>query len=335
MQIFPYAEPILVPLVPTIAGAIADYLQLLAQQVCVTSPHNYDDLATDSALDRSWHWQYKSSIRLVTTSQYQYVSTIAHRLAAKSAFNFQEICQNFVEMGDGGTGSIASVTIQTSSELLLDGWYNEAGYIYFRVTAESIGKWLSYIHDLPLNLDLNSQLDDTATSMAVYAHARCCSILKLAASEQLISLTDDWQLVEPIFSHQQSISSDWICGENPLEAATSRLFEHPMEQRLIQVLMRILDSIYERDGMQHDRDRCNFTANVQQSIWQQSPNWAKLTLTLAQSWLDFYRDCRIFGDLKHQNPRLAIARCGLSAIVRRYLQLLLTNYLSIHARIEL
>ena len=329
MQIFPCSDPILLPLAPTISGAIADYLQLMAQQVYVTSPHNYDNLATDSAPDGSWHWQCQSSIRLVTTSPYQYVSTIAHRLAAKSAFNFREICQNFVEMGDLGTGSSASVTMQTSS-VELDCWYNEAGYIYFQVTVESIERWLNYIHALPLELDPSPQLDDTAASMAVYAHARCCSLLKLAQREQIIALSDDWQLVEPIFSHQRLLSSSRTSRENRLEATASPFFEHPTEQRLIQVLMRILDSIYEQDGGQHDRDRCNSTANV-----QQSPNWSKLTLALAQSWLDFYRDCRIFGDPKHQNPRLAIARCGLSAIVRRYLQLLLTNYLGIHAPIEL
>jgi hypothetical protein len=326
MKIFPCSEPILLPLVPTFAGAIADYLQLMALQVRVTSPHNCDNLATNSALDGSWHWQCKSSIRLVTTSPYQYVSTIAHRLAAKSAFNLLEICQHFAKMGDGES----QVTRQTSY-MVLDCWYNEAGYIYFRVTVESIGKWLNYIHDLPLALNPNPQLDDTSHNMAVYAHARCCSLLKLAQSEQIIALTDDWQLVEPIFSPQRLISSVKTSGENPLEAVTSPLFEHPTEQRLIQVLMRVLDSIYEQDWAQmHDRDRCNSTANV-----QPTPNWSKLTLALAQSWLDFYRDCRIFGALKHQNPRLAIARCGLSAIVRRYLQLLLENYLGIHAPIDL
>jgi hypothetical protein len=345
MKIFPCSDPILLPLVPTFAGAIADYLQLLAQQVYVTSPHNYDNLATDSAPDGSWHWQYKSSIRLVTTSPYQYVSTIAHRLSAKSAFNLLEICQSFAEMGGGrwemgdwearglgdrGTGRITSIARQTSP-VELDWWYNEAGYIYFQVTVESIEQWLNYIHDLPLDLNPNPQFDDTSHNMAVYAHARCCSLLKLAQSERIIALTEDWRLVEPIFSHQRPIASARTCGKNPLQAITSRLYEHPTEERLIQVLMRVLDSIYERDWLQRsDRDRCNSTANV-----QQTPNWSKLTLALAQSWLDFYRDCRIFGDLKHQNPHLAIARCGLSAIVRRYLQLLLENYLGIHAPIEL
>ena len=320
---------------PTIAGAIATYLQLLTQQVYVPSPHNYDNLATDSAPDGSWHWQCKSSIRLVTTSPYQYVSTIAHRLAAKSSFNLLEICQNFAAIGDGGWGMGDDGTMPTSS-VVLDGWYNEAGYIYVRVTAESIERWLSYIHALPLKLALNPHLI-TTTSMAVYAHARCCSLLKLAMVEGLVVISDTWQIVEPIFSHERLTSTARTCCENPLEATTNHLFEHPTEQRLIQVLMRVLDSIYAQNvSEQHDRDRCNLAGTVHRSSGhRQSPKWSKLTLDLAQSWLDFYRDCRIFGDLANQNPRLAVARCGLSAIVRRYLQLLLENYLGIHAAIEL
>jgi hypothetical protein len=262
VKIFPCSDPIVLPMAPTIAGAIADYLQLLTQQVYVTSPHNYDNLATDSAPDGSWHWQCKSSIRLVTTSPYQYVSTIAHRLAAKSSFNLLEICRSFAQMGaksaggrwEIGDGTISAVTGQTSG-MVLDCWYNEAGYIYFQVTAESIERWLNYIHDLPLNLQLNPNCR-SADSMAIYAHARCCSILKLAAAEKLVTITDDWQIVTPRFAgdagavmsmakfHYGSRQIDRTSAKNPSEAAANSRFEHPAEQRLIQVLMRVLDSIY-------------------------------------------------------------------------------------------
>jgi predicted solute-binding protein len=60
-----------------------------------------------------------------------------------------------------------------------------------------------------------------------------------------------------------------------------------------------------------------------------------MTIDLAQSWLEFYRHCQIFGDIKHQNPRQDIARCGLTAISRRYLQVLLENYLGVNAAEEL
>jgi hypothetical protein len=318
VKIFPCSDPILLPMAPTIAGAIADYLQLMVPQVYVSSPHNCDNLATESASDGSWHWQCKSSIRLVTTSPYQYVSTIAHRLAAKSLFNPLEICQNLA----------ASGFTDPSSALEFDCWYNEAGYIYLRVTVASIARWLNYIHDLPLNLQLNPECRSSA-NLAIYAHARCCSFLKLAAAEKLVMITDDWQIVASGCEFNRSGQRDRTHTENPLGAVATSPFEHPAEQRLIQVLMRVLDSIYE-----------HWVGSVgivsQQQIGQQrSLNWDKLTLDLAQSWLEFYRHCQIFGDVKNQNPRLAITRCKLTAIARRYLQVLLENYLGVSAALEL
>jgi hypothetical protein len=82
---------------------------------------------------------------------------------------------------------------------------------------------------------------------------------------------------------------------------------------LIQVLMDVLDGIYG------DRPQ----------------NWSKLSFRLAECWLEFDRDCRIFGDTKRQNPQLAIARCGLTAISRHYLQVLLEEYLGVLAPVEL
>jgi hypothetical protein len=321
MKIFRWSDPISLPLTPTISGTISDYLQLLNRQAYVSSPRNCDNLATESAPDGSWHWQYKSSIRLVTTSPYQYVSTIAHRLAARSSFTPLEICQNFQP-------PIRSIATPADANLDLDCWYNEAGYLYFQVTAESICKWLNYIHDLPLNLQLNPECRSSA-SIAVYAHARCCSCLKLAATEKLAIVTDDWQITTSTGAATPTPVENQTSSENPLGAVVNSQFEHPAEQRLIQVLMRVLDSIYE------DWVGSVGVVSQPQIERQRSPNWDKLTLDLAQSWLEFYRHCRIFGDVKNQNPRLVTARCGLTAIARRYLQLLLENYLGVSAAIEL
>ena len=91
------------------------------------------------------------------------------------------------------------------------------------------------------------------------------------------------------------------------------IFDTFIEEQLIHALMDVLDGIFGN----------------------RPQNWSKLALNLAQSWLEFDRACDIFGDLKRQNPRLAIARCGLTAICRRYLQVLLEDYLGVTAPIEL
>lgn len=327
MQVFPFSDPILLPLAPTIASTIADYLQSIAHRL------NLDSLQKNSARDvielqpdLDWHGQFQRSIRQIPTSQYQYVSTIAHQLAAKSALTPLEVCQNL----DLLIPTLAS--LERSANLKLDCWYNEASYIYFQLTPDSIEIWIHYIHDLPLE-----QLGCTATSnstesldLAIYAHARCCSLLRLAAAEKLVKLTTDWQLIPPNWL------LDVVPAKNRFRTDANCIFDNPAEQQLIQTLMAVLDAIYG-DCRHLDSGKSESIGQIGAGAangHRKSPNWAKLTIELAQSWLEFDRRCQIFGD-EPKNPRLAIARCMLTSISRRYLQVLLENYLGVEAALEL
>lgn len=190
-------------------------------------------------------------------------------------------------------------------------------------------RWLSCIHDLPIDLCLNQDRVSSrmpSINTAIYAHARCCSLLKLAETSKLVAITPNWQISTPeLFCQSQS-----SCHENQLRAASGSIFTTPAEDRLVHTLMTVLDGIYG------DNLQLKEPSHSSGSRRQKRPlNWAKLTIDLAHSWLEFYRHCRIFGDLHRQSPHLAIARCGLTAITRRYLQLLLENYLGVSAAVEL
>ncbi len=248
------------------------------------------------------------SIRLVPTSQYQYVSTIARRLATKFGVTPQEFCQNLQL-------SAATVLSDPVSSVELNCWHNTAGYIYFEVTPIAIARWLAYIRDLPVDIHYHPDRFSGAVDVAIYAHARCCSVLKLAKQQQLVDLTDGWK----ISTSQHSIDFTQSTQDWRGDRLTS-IFEADAERQLIRALMAILDAIHCLNGRSTDR---------------QLPNWHQLTISLARSWLEFYRHCRIFGDLQRQNPHLAAARCGLTEISRRYLQLLLENYLGVMAIEEL
>jgi hypothetical protein len=364
VKIFPLLDSILLSLSPTIAGAITDYLYSTAESLYGHLSRNCDKVDTELPHDLVWHWYCQRSIRQVSTLQYQYVSTIAHRLAATSlltksseALPLQgrvsltplEICQKLQR-------SIFAPTVNPGDLLELCCWCNDAGYIYFELTPQAIAIWLEYIHDLPIDEVLRSPafarqgLSDSlakplpwrielptkqavTVDIALYAHARCRSLLKLAQTENLIEITDNWQL------NMQRWSICHIAKNQPPAVLTS-IFEHPAEHRLIQVLMAVLDGIHSQSrqidftqqlkSSHPDADRHSIAQQLDRSIEKvKSPNWAKLTIDLAQSWLDFYRDCRIFGDIKSQNPHLAVARCGLTAIAHRYLQILLENYLGV------
>jgi hypothetical protein len=156
---------------------------------------------------------------------------------------------------------------------------------------------------------------ESALAIALYVYARCCSLLKLAHREKLIAISADWH-IDP---------ANWLQygRENQQRAGSIGIFDRPVERQLIQSLMAVVDAIYG-DGLSSSLPTSTANSSSNRSP-RGTPNWSKLTINLAQSWLAFHRDCRIFGDTKLQNPHLAIARCGLTAIVCRYLQILLES----------
>lgn len=313
MKIIRVSDPILLPLAPTIAGTIANYLQLMAQQVYLRLLHNCDNAATELPPDWSWDWQSERSLQIVTTTQYQYVSTIAHRLAAKSSLNSLKICENL-------RSPILSETPTEPFGLELACWYNDSGYIYFQVAALAIERWLKYIHYIPLKPELHADRAVAVPNVAIYTHARCCSLLKLAEREKIITLNLDWQISTVDRSPASFAVTKQDCPEDRSPVQLTSIYVRAAERQLIQTLMAVLDAIY---------------SNNSAGVHPRPPNWSKLTIDLAQSWLEFHRCCQVFGDIKRQSPHLAIARCELTAIARRYLQVLLENYLGVSALWEL
>jgi hypothetical protein len=319
VKTFPLSDPIVLPLAPTIAGTIADYLQSIAQELYVSLSTNYDNANTEFAQDLFWHEdlgrngvksnRFAASIGCVPTLQYQYVSPIAHRLATKLGLTPLEICQRLQPLSP-------SLAVNPRDRLDLYCWYNDSGYIYFQLAPTTIAIWLNYIHDLPLEIQLDRDRSPASVNIALYAHDRCCSLLALAQTEKLVTITDNWQIDRT--ARSINVRS---CPENHFTATLTSIFEEPAEQRLIQTLMEVLDGIYDR------RSQLQVVRRV--AVSGRAINWAKLTIDLAESWLEFHRHCRIFGDLHRRNPRLAIARCELTAISRRYLQVLLEHYLGV------
>ncbi len=324
MQMCPRSEPILLPLAPTIAGAIAEYLRLVTWEYYINLPHDRVRATNSLASDSLANWQQNLPLRRVPTSQYQYVSPIAHQLAAKLQLTPLELCQNLQL-------SVRAISIDPNYCLKVDVWYEDAGDIYFRLDPRSISLWLNYLHDLPcaelppptaLSTWLATEFDASSLSVAVYAHARCCSQLALASAERIISLSATWQLT----------TLDWLAcdfpsqhihdlshSKNRLTAQQPLIFEHRVEQRLIHALMDVFDGLW---SLRHDEP--SKTSKLQ-----------RFTLDLARCWLDFHRHCQIFDTIKSRNPRLAVARCGLTAICRRYLAVLLEDYLGVSALREL
>jgi hypothetical protein len=289
---------------PSIAGGIARYLQLTAAEIYSDSTAPNDRFVTPS--------RKNLPIRRVSSSQYQYISPIAHQLAAKFNLTPVTICQSLL-------GYIPPHIESLSPQIKIQCWYTDKGYICFQLTPRSIAIWLDYIYTwqdheqikrkYPAALDLSLALAEPLPNLtvgyrqqqkpspceiAIYARDRCRSILQLACTEGLITkdISGDWQI--PPFHYDECDS--YLYNNRP-RADIIGDFESGATDRLIHALMDVLDSI------------CG----------SRPPDSARLKIDLAQSWLEFHRHCRIFGDVKRHNPHLAIARCGLTVISERYL----------------
>ncbi len=302
VKTFPLYDSISLGLNPSIMAEIRDCLRVTTQKIYINSTTNDDKIVTRSRLD--------IPIYRINVAQYQYVSQVTQVLATKIDLTPVEICQK-LQM------TLSTVNSIQPNHLKLRVWYSDTGQIYVRVNPSSMLTWLDYIHTLPIKVysvanvpvGLHSgAATQSPVSGVIYAHARCCARLRLAGTEKIISIDDRWQITTP----------NWlICDRDRRQNCSitdrSFIFELPAENRLIQALMDVLDGIHS----------------------ERPQNWAKLSFKLADCWLAFDRDCQIFGGTKHQNPHLAIARCGLTAIVRRYLQVLLEEYLGVRAPVEL
>ena len=61
----------------------------------------------------------------------------------------------------------------------------------------------------------------------------------------------------------------------------------------------------------------------------QQVNWAQLAHNLSTVFLDFWAECRIYGEIKQKTPDLAQARLGLVALVQHFLYRILRYKLSV------
>jgi arginyl-tRNA synthetase len=136
-----------------------------------------------------------------------------------------------------------------------------------------------------------------------YAHARCCSLIRLAKLDGLIQI--------PQVGTDTSLSPTipW------LNIDRIRL-NHKAERSLIGELIQVVDDLI-----------C--------PPFNSSLNWEKAALDLTMAFETFWCNCRIWGEVKTQEPSLAQARIGLVMATGSVLRLVLEKKLGICAPIEI
>lgn len=175
------------------------------------------------------------------------------------------------------------------------------GLLLFELTDRGIAAWLQYfiaqIFLSAVDKDLLCLVPELMFKIQ-YSHARCCSLLQMASSDRLLAL-------------ETPNSISWEEVEGRLR------FNHSAERHLISEFFSTWDCLY-------------FLTTTSQEI-----NWEKIATSLSEAFQNFYSQCRIFGEVKIENPELAKARLGLVLITKYLLRSLLEEKLQIKAPIEL
>lgn len=181
------------------------------------------------------------------------------------------------------------------------------GWLEFRLTDSSLAVWLQNLISPNCLKLIKNRAKNTPNCFSVqYAHARCCSILTLAAQQGFIIL-EDGQLIEPN-------PIPWLQEQTEVTGMPKQLcLVHPAEKRLIALVLDILEYPEKLEPRQA----------------------LKLAISLSQAWAEFFKHCRIWGEVKTQTPKLAQARLGLVVVTQGLLRSLLEDCLGVCAPVEL
>jgi DALR anticodon binding domain len=182
--------------------------------------------------------------------------------------------------------------------------------------------------DLPMVLDTNfsrqtlvgsqqillgsqkSMLGLQLTAQLQYAHARCCSLLRLASSDPSLDPSLDYCLA-PQLESRLATEVSWLDSQQQL------WLQDPREKNLLALLAQFPASL--------SADRC-WRGNYWGETWEQHcliawPASTRHLIQVLSQWVEafeqFYRHCRIFSEIKTQQPALALARLGLIAILQK------------------
>lgn len=252
----------------------------------------------------------RETIPLNRTKQIEktiYVSAIARKLQRSQQKSPIEIAQEIKEAIDLSP----DFTIHA-----IDGW------IQFHLSESALGIWLQRLNQWPTGCQIsidrpleNQQKLYSAKDLfpIEYAHARCCSLLRLGDREGLIALSEP-TLPDPHGACRQIVSPQpipWLNAQKQLRLV------HVTERTLISQLIGTLDILST------DRGETLSTQVV------------KLGTSLSQDFLTFYNENRIWGEVRRKNLALAQARLGLIRATQIGLKLLLEEGFGVVAPTEM
>lgn len=236
-----------------------------------------------------------------------YVSAIALKLAPVWQQPKEAIAQQVAE----------SLKASCSKDFVIE--ILPPGILQFELTDAALAIWLQGLAQNPLPVPESQIIPPALPADELfpiqYSHARCCSLLRMAHRDRLISIAHpDVSATPEIWSLTAPNPIPWLNSSGRL-----RLL-HPAERGLISQQLAVVDS---------------FVAVYGEKNGEKLVNYFKIANSLSEAFQTFYSQCRIWGEVKTETPKLAVARLGLVIITQALLRFILVNLLDTVAPLEL
>ncbi|MEG4090673.1 DALR anticodon-binding domain-containing protein [Microcoleus sp. Pol12B4] len=193
------------------------------------------------------------------------------------------------------------------------------GMIEMELTDAGLGVWLQRLAQTNLPVPESRVLSPVVCADRLfpiqYSHARCCSLLRMAHRDRIIAIAQpDVTTAPEIWSLASPNPIPWIDEGDRLRLV------HPAEFNLISQLLTVLDNLYPIFDVK---------------TGEKPVNYFKLANRLSEAFQIFYSQCRIWGEVKIDHPKLAQARLGLILATQSLLRFILEESLSAIATLEL
>lgn len=194
----------------------------------------------------------------------------------------------------------------------------ESGMIQFELTDVALAVWLQRLTENSVQIQESRILSPVVAVDRLfpiqYSHARCCSLLRMAHRDRIMAIVQgDRPATGQIWSLIAPNPIPWLDGEK------LRLI-HPAETNLISQLFTVLDSL---------------SPILEAKPCQKPVDYLTLANNLSAAFQIFYSQCRIWGEVKIQTPKLAQARLGLVLATQSLLRFIIEDLLNAVAFLEL
>lgn len=249
--------------------------------------------------------------RLRSSDRLGYQSALAHQLAAQTGCSASDLAEYLLgQLEQWMAAPAAQLRIAKDALAGLE-VKATAGYLQFEFKAIAIAYWLNALLQpdfllpdptcfQPFALEEQPSFPNLSKQLFAlqHAHARCCSLLRLAQDARWIRLVG--------WAGNWTVSSKVVW----LDATQQFVTTHPTEQRLIQQLLITLDELATTVSSPKPILRC--------------------ALELETAFQAVHRACPLFGELHTQRDRLS-AHLALLLCTQRLLHSLLEHYLGVAA----